>query len=260
MRNLLTSVEWSPHVARIHSQLSRVSVTAHFILPNLPDVYDDDLQKQFYANVPPRQRIQTIAACLHTAETLTELLVQSRNNVDKILIVGGNAKQNHPKPGLSTLQALRVAKGVEDISNAVELWGVANPNDIHSKDEVHAKLEAGMSGIITQPLLLSHATETLASYPRDGDTNTIVYMAGLALPKTAKGLLFWLDLLGQSDLADDALFRDHCEYFSAGKDSLTWAQDQLTGLDGATNVDGIHYMPMRNTRDLVSLLSDTDQW
>jgi hypothetical protein len=251
MRNLLTSVEWSPHVARIQSQLSR-GVT-HFVLPNLPDVYDDDLQKQFYVNVPSRQRIQTIAACLHTPDTLTELLVQSRDTVDKFLIVGGNSKQE--QQGLSTLQALRVAKDV-DIGDEIELWGVANPNDKSSKDEVHAKLEAGMSGIITQPLLLSHATETLASYPRD---DTIVYMAGLALPKTAKGLLFWLDLLGQSDLADDALFRDHYEYFCAGKDSLTWSQDQLAGLDGATNVDGIHYMPMRNTRDLVSLLSDSDQ-
>jgi hypothetical protein len=251
MRNLLTSVEWSPHVARIQSQLNR-GVT-HFILPNLPDVYDDDLQKQFYSNVPSKQRIQTIAACLHTTDTLTELLVQSRDTADKFLIVGGNSKQDHP--GLTTLQALQVAKDV-DISNDVELWGVANPNDKNSKDEVYAKLEEGMSGIITQPLLLSHATETLASYPRD---DTIVYMAGLALPKTSKGLMFWLELLGQSDLADDTLFRDHCEYFCAGKDSLTWAQDQLTGLDGATNVDGIHYMPLRNTRDLLSLLSDTDQ-
>jgi hypothetical protein len=252
MRNLLTSVEWSPHVARIQSNLSR-GVT-HFVLPNLPGVYDDDQQKQFYANVPPRQRIQTIAACLHTADTLTDYLVQSRDTVDKFLIVGGNSKQDEHQ-GLSTLQALQVAKDV-DISNNVELWGVANPNDKFSKDGVHAKLEAGMSGIITQPLLLSHATETLASYPRDDST---VYMAGLALPNTAKGLLFWLDLLGQSDLADDALFRDHYEYFCAGKDSLTWSQDQLAGLDGATNVDGIHYMPMRNTKDLVSLLSDSDE-
>ena len=251
MRNLLTSVEWSPHVSRIQSQLSR-SVT-HFVLPNLPDVYDGDQQKQFYANVPYFQRIQTIAACLHTADTLTELLVQSRDTVDKFLIVGGNSKQEHQ--GLSTLQALQVAKDV-DTGNDTELWGVANPNDVNSKDGVHAKLEAGMSGIITQPLLLSHATETLASYPRDA---TIVYMAGLALPKTSKGLLFWLDLLGQSDLADDALFRDHYEYFCDGKDPLTWSQDQLAGLDGATNVDGIHYMPMRNTRDLVSLLSDSEQ-
>jgi hypothetical protein len=252
MRNLLTSIEWSPHVARVQSQLSRG--VNHFILPNLPDVYDDDLQKQFYANVPPKQRIQSIAACLHTADTLTDYLVRSRDTVDKFLIVGGNSKQEEQQ-GLSTLQAVQVAKCV-DIGNDVELWGVANPNDVNSKDGVHAKLEAGMSGIITQPLLLSHATETLASYPRD---DTIVYMAGLALPKTAKGLLFWLDLLGQSDLADDALFRDHCEYFCDGKDSLTWLQDQLATLNGATNVDGIHYMPLRNTRDLVSLLSDSDQ-
>jgi hypothetical protein len=252
MRNLLTSVEWSPHVARIQSQLSR-SVT-HYVLPNLPDVYDDDQQKQFYANVPSRKRIQTIAACLHTPDTLTQLLVQSRDTADKFLIVGGNSKQDE-HPGLTTLQALQVAKDV-DTGNDVELWGVANPNDANSKDGVHAKLDAGMSGIITQPLLLSHATETLASYPSD---DAIVYMAGLALPKTAKGLLFWLDLLGQSDLADDVLFRDHYEYFCAGKDSLTWSQDQLATLNGTTNVDGIHYMPMRNTRDLVSLLSDSDQ-
>jgi hypothetical protein len=250
MRNLLTSVEWSPHVARIQSQISR-GVT-HFILPDRPDVFDDDQQKQFYANVPSRQRIQTIAACLHTHTSLTDCLVQSRDTVDKFLIVGGNSKQHQ---GLSTLQALQVAKDA-DMSSDVEFWGVANPNDENSKDGVHAKLEAGMNGIITQPLLTSHALETLASYPR-GDT--IVYMAGLALPKTAKGLLFWLDLLGQSDLADDALFRDHYEYFCSGKDSLTWAQDQFDILNGTTNVDGVHYMPLRNTRDLVSLLSDTDQ-
>lgn len=250
MRNLLTSVEWSPQVARLQSQLSR-RVT-HFILPNLPGLYDDDLQKQFCTNVPSKQRIQTIAAALHTTGTLTDLLVQSRDIVDKFLIVGGNSKQHHQ--GLSTMQALQVAKDV-DISNEVELWGVANPNDKDSKDGVQAKLEAGMSGIVSQPLLLSHATETLASYPR---SDAIVYMGGLALPTTAKGLLFWLDLLGQSDLADDALFRDHYEYFCAGKDSLIWAQDQVDTLKGTTDVDGIHFMPLRNTRDLVSLLSDSD--
>jgi hypothetical protein len=244
MRNFLTSVEWNPNVARIQSQL--LSRATHFVLPDLPDVFDLDQQKEFYAAVPPSQRIQTIAAGLHTAGTLAEFLVQSRDTVDKLLIVGGNSKQHQ---GLSTLQAIQVAK---DVSNNVDLWGVANPNDKNSKDGVHAKLEAGMSGIITQPLLTSHATETLASYPR-GDS--IVYMAGLALPKTSKGLLFWLNLLGQSDLADDALFRDHYEYFGAGKDSLAWAHDQLAALNNTTNVDGVHYMPLRNTGDLISLLS-----
>jgi hypothetical protein len=190
MRNLLTSVEWSPHVARVQSQLSRSAT--HFILPDRPDVFGPEQRKQFYANVPLKQRIQTIAASSHTTDTLTELLVQSRDTVDKILIVGGNSKQQQ---GLSTLQTLHVVKDV-DISNDVDLWGVANPNDENSKVGVHAKLEAGMNGIITQPLLTSHATETLASYPR---SDTIVYMAGLALPKTAKGLLFWLDLFYHSN-------------------------------------------------------------
>jgi hypothetical protein len=45
------------------------------------------------------------------------------------------------------------------------------------------------------------------------------------------------------------------DYFLHQGDSLTWAQQEVTRLQGA-NIDGIHFMPMSNTADSISLLTN----
>jgi hypothetical protein len=56
----------------------------------------------------------------------------------------------------------------------------------------------------------------------------------------------------------DALFEKHLHYFTHQQDSLGWAQQELTRLEGA-NVDGVHFMPMGNTDDLISLMTTKPQ-
>ena len=241
------TVEWSAKVASIHSQL--LPRSTHFLLPNLPDIISPEQEQLYYDMNQPKTRIQTIAACLHNHDSLLKCVAASSannaKNVDKFLIVGGNNK------GSGTMSTVEAARIIQDVTDT-ELWSVANPNDKMSPDRVLEKLEAGIRGIITQPLLGSHALEVLESYPRYQGT---VYIAGVALPRSTKGLLLWLELLGQPDLIEDPLFRHHLEHFSSSsqKSSLSWAEDEVGDLARAATIDGFHYMPMNNIDDLLSL-------
>jgi 5,10-methylenetetrahydrofolate reductase len=234
-------VEWSRQLASIHSLLR----PTHFVLPDLPHVINASLRNEFYEAISRNNRIVTIQASRYTPDSLEQVIREKEGSVDKFLIVGGNAK-NHTSP--SSVEAIKTARHFTEN----EVWATANPNDRKSIDSVLSKLDAGATGIITQPLLSYPAIEILEGYPREGG---VVYIAGLALPKTSKGLLFWKDLLGQPDLLGDSLFEKHLDYFLHQGDSLTWAQKEVMRLQGA-NIDGIHFMPMNNTADLISLLTN----
>lgn len=234
------TVEWSRQVASVHPLLR----ATHFVLPDLPQVINASLRNEFYEATSRDSRIVTIQASRYTLDSLEQVIREQEGLVDKFLIVGGNAKNS---TSLSSVEAIKTAKQLSEN----EVWATANPNDRKSIDSVLCKLAAGATGIITQPLLSYHAVEILEGYPREGGA---VYIAGLALPNTSKGLLFWKDLLGQPELLGDSLFEKHLDYFLHQQDSLAWAQQEVTRLEGA-NIDGIHFMPMSNTADLISLLT-----
>jgi 5,10-methylenetetrahydrofolate reductase len=166
--------------------------------------------------------------------------------VNKFLIVGGHSKN---ATSLSSVEAIRIAKQFTE----TQVWATANPNDPKSLKTLVPKLEAGATGIITQPLLSHRAMEILESYPRRG--GAVVYIAGLALPTAQKGLSFWMNLLEQPKLIGDSLFQKHLHYFRHDRDPLGWAQEELlTRLVERANVDSVHYMPMRNTDVLIYLM------
>jgi 5,10-methylenetetrahydrofolate reductase len=188
-----------------------------------------------------------------------------------ILIVGGN---NKGQPGvLSTIDVIKILQN--ECPNT--LWGVTNPNDETSLMNVQQKVDAGVTGIITQPLLKSNAVETLQSYKENFRDITVI--GGLALPTTARGLQFWSKLLGQEEeLQNDPLFRSHLAFFSQpyytpyiwigrefqqfsmlmddtinsnNNNNNNSATDEKKDNNGAIN--GIHFMPLKNTDDMCSI-------
>ncbi len=244
------SVEWNPNVAAIQNQL--LPAASHFVFPDLPEVFSDQDRIDFCSKTDPNQRIHTVAACQH--ETSGSLL-KSVSNVDpasKILVVGGNNR------GPNTMSSIEAARILQNEKESV-LWGVANPNDPKSLDAMEKKLESGMSGFITQPLLSSRATEILELY-REGAKDDVKIIAGLAFPKTIKGLRFWAKLLDQEEeLEKDPLFQSHIAYFSQPYVTpMAWIGRELQDLLIMSNVndsciDGVHFMPLKNTEDLCSI-------
>jgi hypothetical protein len=217
------TVEWSHSVSQI-APLKMAAVT-HFILPDLPQAVPEGDRKAWRESTILTRRIRTM-----------------KQGVDKILIVGGNEKDQ----GLiSTTKAIQVATEVTD----VPVWCVANPNDRESFASLESKAHSGASGVVTQPLLCSHAIDVFNSYKEAG----LHCVAGIAFPKSVEGLHFWLKLLGQPDLVKDEVFQSHIAHFDGGKSSLDWAKAQVAHLAGT---DSLHFMPMRNSLDLKNLLSD----
>jgi 5,10-methylenetetrahydrofolate reductase len=238
-------VEWGRQVASVHPLLR----ATHFVLPDLPDVINASHRGEFYRVTSFQNRIVTIQASRHNPDSLGRFVRENEAHVSTFLIVGGNSKNG---TCLSSVEAIQVAR---QFTETTRVWATANPNDPGSLETVVQKLEAGATGIVTQPLLSHPAVEILQSYPRRGG---VAYIAGLALPKSREGLLFWKNLLGQPELMGDALFEKHLHYFTHQQDSLGWAQQELTRLEGA-NVDGVHFMPMGNTDDLISLMTTKPQ-
>jgi hypothetical protein len=184
-------------------------------------------------------------------------------SLSTILIVGGNEKGS-PNV-LTTVQAADVIATYCDnmstttttttTSTAVkrQIWGVENPNDPNSPKRLHDKLDAGIHGFLTQPLLSSSAMDTLHTYhdmllnhqhhhlhPRqDGSTrrcsSSSSLIVGMALPTTANGLQFWSKLLEQPydthALKDDPLFQSHLAFFSQPYYTpLAWAGREIQDL------------------------------
>eukprot|EP00535_Pseudo-nitzschia_heimii_P004850 CAMPEP_0197186644 /NCGR_PEP_ID=MMETSP1423-20130617/14319_1 /TAXON_ID=476441 /ORGANISM="Pseudo-nitzschia heimii, Strain UNC1101" /LENGTH=274 /DNA_ID=CAMNT_0042638015 /DNA_START=164 /DNA_END=988 /DNA_ORIENTATION=+ len=249
---MLLSVEWNSNVAEIRHRL--VPSATHFVLPDLPGVVSDRERVDFSSRTDPTQRIHTIATCRH--ESAESLLKSASCDVDpgsKLLLVSGNDRGPN---AISSIDAAGILKN--EVGN--DLYGVANPNDPLSVETIGAKLEAGMSGFVTQPLFSSRAVDTLRAYRERADDATI--LAGMAFPKTARGLRFWAKLLDQEDeLEADDKFRSHVEYFSRpNAASFAWIERELHDLlalseskDDGGCIDGIHFMPLKNTDDLCGI-------
>ncbi|VEU35797.1 unnamed protein product [Pseudo-nitzschia multistriata] len=253
----IVSVEWNKSVAEVRSLL--LPAAAHFVLPDLPGVVSDRDREAFETGTgdDPSSRIHTVAACHHeTAESLLAA-VDGVHPDARLLVVGGDQNRNqttNPRcRGPSALSALDAAK-ILSSERGNELWGVADPNDPSSPERLLRKTEAGMAGFLTQPLLSSPASDTLADCREAGGRATKL-LAGLALPRTARGLRFWAGLLGREDeLERDPLFASHLAYFSQPYVTpLAWAGRELTDLLGNPDADGVHFMPLSNTGDLCAL-------
>ena len=240
------TVEWSPKVAEIQSQLN----ATHFVLPDLPNVYTPQDRSDYFSQVPPSQRILTVATSRYTSKTLIDSTFQA----DTLLLVGGNEKTSST---LSTVEAAEILSNDQHSSNTI-LWATTNPNDPHSIERVQQKIDAGITGFLTQPLLSSHALEVLEAYPRrrpsEEEDSRISYVAGLAMPQTAKSLQFWCKLLEQPQLEKDPLFQAHLAFFSQPYfTSMAWIGRELEHLKTHATIDGIHFMPLGNTQDLLTV-------
>ncbi|KAL3930117.1 MAG: hypothetical protein SGBAC_011905 [Bacillariaceae sp.] len=232
------SVEWSPKVGAVQSQLRSKT---RYVLPDLPNVLTQDNRDDFMSRVSPSNRIVTVATCYHTPSTLKG----SNFEADAILLVGGNERS---EKSLSTSDAAMMLK---DENENISLWGVTNPNDPNSIESVNKKIESGIDGFITQPLLSTPAMDIFESYPRHADTK---YVAGLAMPRSAKNLQFWLQLLDQPELENDALFKAHLAFFSQPYfTSMAWLGRELENLSTRATLDGVHLMPLGNTEDLINV-------
>lgn len=179
----------------------------------------------------------------------------------KLLIVGGNNK-NGATIKVSTEQAVKILRS--ELGATVELWAVADPNDPDSPQRVSAKVNSGVDGFLTQPLLGSLAWDTLFSYEM-GDASLVV---GMACPRSSDQLRFWQQLLDRPELLnDDPLFQSHLEYFSRSEhsSSAAWIRNEVqqcftnSKTNGVGNsIHGIHFMPLRNVEDLVAVLGSLD--
>jgi hypothetical protein len=250
-----------------------LETVTHFVFPDLPQVYTADHRASFLKSTLPYQRIQTLAVCRH--ETWRSLIETARGRLgmaaeDKnyssstsvpqggaILIVGGNDK------GLSTIsteQAVKIIRSELDASS-VELWAVADPNSPNSPQRVETKVESGVNGFLTQPLLTSTAWDTLHSY----ETRNVPVVVGMACPRSTENLRFWRNLLDSPELLDDdPLFQSHLEYFSRpNASSLAWIDHELqqyvrqstnAGTQNSSVVDGVHFMPLHNVEDMATIL------
>ena len=297
------SIEWSAAVARLLRQHEAATgdggpivtnnindaaavswlrqQTHNYVLPCLPSI-SNELRHDFVKMIPRSQeRMQTIVARQHTAQSLEELLVQQESGA-RFLVVGGNAyskssttaaaTNNSKGSFLTTPQAIQF---IVDRDPQCTVWAVVNPNknrgeqQQQEQEHLSAKLEAGATGIISQPLLSSLAAYHLEQYYRDlvvaqntdrhgKPTAAVSWVVGLALPRTLKNLLFWLKLVGLEDAVDDdILIKDHVAWFGRNKNkgSLDWIQRQ--GQIATTlqmEVHGLHWMPMDNTADLMAML------
>jgi hypothetical protein len=318
--NKIFTIEWSPRIGQIQSQLilpndNNNVPTTYFVLPDLPHIYTDNDRATFLGTVEPSQRIHTIATCRHeTSESLLSYVKSTIEPESIILLVGGNdtkkkknnnKKNNKDRPSfLSTIEAARILRN-RNVQCDNVLWGVTNPNDPQSIGSVQKKVDSGIDGFLTQPLLRSYAYDTLQQY-KDNNSNhrlddddnddddddvdsddkysdplshqehaskklekkNITLLPGLALPTSVQSLQFWAKLIVEEDdnnnsnnnatrVMSDPLFRSHIAYFSQPYVTpLAWIGRELEShLSPSLNniVDGIHFMPLKNTDDLCTI-------
>jgi 5,10-methylenetetrahydrofolate reductase len=278
MRYPVLSVEWGTFAAN-RSNLPRV--LTHCVLPDLDkEVIPTSLRNSFYDIVPTTCQIQSVAvnnrstnAWLgHVSARLKASKKKSSDSDDDaaaaaaaadpshLLVVGGNHKKNGVD-GTSLTTAAAIRACINCFDDRVIVWAVADLNAPDSINDAMRKLEAGATGIITQPLLSRRGFDSLMRYSEimmnDASLN-VTTVAGMALPKALRGLLFWESLL-QSRLDGDPMFQDHCKYFQTKGNDCQWALAQMEALAPFDMIKGIHFMPMKNSRTLEILLNRIDK-
>lgn len=250
------TVEWSPKVAKLYeTQPSAFTIATQWVFPDLPQVYTKEHRLAYWKSIMPDQRIQTLAACQHT--TWQSLLRTAKERLEwtdteggkgKLLLVGGNDKT---PTSITSVQAAAILRS--ELGDSAELWAVADPNDPESVHKFQSKVDAGITGFLTQPILTSTAWDTLQSY----HSRDVSVVAGMALPRSAKNLQFWRQLLDRPDvLEQDPLFQSHLAYFSQPYTTpLVWIGRELQQFTNMNmGIDGVHFMPLQNTGDLTTLL------
>jgi len=247
--NKVFSVEWNQNTASVQSQL--FPAAKHFVLPDLPsDILSDQNRVDFSNNTNPNQRIHTVAACNHENHDSLLKCVSNVDSSSKILIVGGNNRRPNAMSSIDAATILYNEKG-----NV--LWGVTNPNDPRSLNRFEEKIKAGMDGFITQPLLSTHAMDTMEMYRGfcTKNNNDVTILTGLAFPKSVRGLRFWAKLLEQEEkLESDPLFRSHLAFFSQPYFTpISWIGRELQNITLSSNNNGVHFMPLNNVDDLCSI-------
>lgn len=261
------TVEWSPKLSQqIQSQPDLQGAATHWVFPDLPLLYTREHRVTYWQSIAPPQRIQTVAACHHsdwkslvaTAKERWHGMTDQGDSHDiqhggKLLLVGGNDKTAQT---MSTVQAATILQSELFGDKPAELWAVADPNDPESVANVQSKVEAGIVGFLTQPPLSSTAWDTIESY-RNHNHKNISIVVGMALPKSAASLQFWRQLLNRPELVEkDPLFQSHLAYFSQPyTTSLAWIGRELQEcITSASIIDGVHFMPLHNTKDMMALL------
>jgi len=286
------SIEWSASVARLLTHLSDIPkketrlrlMNAHYVLPcrtplTNPDADADTtnqsqndkllqaqllLQQQFHDLIPRSQQIRIVVACQHDSFAALEHTLQDCEPEDRILVVGGHDKDdgNNHSRGLTSVQVIQMITSSQHPNISRNVWAVANPNQ--PDDRIDAKLAAGATGFVTQPLLSSRAADHVERYYPI--TNDVSYVMGLALPQTLANLEFWWKLVDAGPACrNDIAMKEHRAWFQAQRDSRLWIRRQrqlVESLDdqGSNSerrrVLGLHAMPMRNTDDLLAILED----
>jgi 5,10-methylenetetrahydrofolate reductase len=175
------SVEWGSAVARVYQAQATPLLLEYgirVVLPDLPrSILSRELQREFLAHIPPSLRVQTICASRFDSPRALQHHVQHGVHANHVLIVGGNDK-DQSTGRLSSIDAIRAlsqwsSSAEEDSYSQVPLkvWGVANPNCPASVDSVRAKVEAGATGIITQPLWSAGAVDRVHQYAATASHN-----------------------------------------------------------------------------------------
>jgi hypothetical protein len=254
------SVAWDRRVAKLYVQDQLPQKEhLHYVLPRIEGVIAPSTENYFYEHVPRMKQIHTIQTWRHTHNHLRDHLRNVQVQRNWVLLVSDNMTGKKRK--LNTPRALR---WIDKCTKRCTMWATADPNDPKSIDSVKEKIDAGAMGIITQPFLTSRAMDVFAQYPRDAE---VQYVAGLAMPATIKGLMFWSHLLF-GKCAGDKLFEEHVRYFQKHATATTrpppgtptpgdiWVEKQLQMLEPieSSKLVGIHMMPLANTKGLCTLL------
>ena len=143
MRLPITSIEWSGSLARIWPQIQ--PYVTQVVLPDLPMTLGVECRDDFRDKVRIQNRIRTVAVNDHSEASWIKYVQSTmEEGNDNVVVVGGNNKGNR----LSTNDAIRCCRN----KLSCRVWAVANPNTQDSVASVNEKLQAGATGIITQPL------------------------------------------------------------------------------------------------------------
>jgi hypothetical protein len=264
------SVEWGTAVARVYQARATPLLREYgirVVLPDLPSsaILSSELRSEFLATIPPSHRIQTICASRFDSPQALQHHVQHDLHANHVLVVGGNDKDQNTHRMSSVDAILALSQWTSSIENSQSLtvWGVANPNCPSSIDSVRAKIEAGATGIITQPLWTARAVDRVHQYA--AIAHNISLVAGMAYPTSLRSLDFWHRLLvqhsGMTTLRGDAVLEAHYRYFAAPNASATaWALEQAMLLSELTFLEGLHSMPLHNARDWWETVLQKRHW
>ena len=251
------------------------SPPTHYILPHLPSIVTAETKADFQLHTasradtsdllmsqdyPKPRPIMTMAASLfEDSASLIEAAQEriERYCADTLLIVGGNERT---EKSLSSSEAIGILSQSFP-SDKLSFFCAWDPNSPRDLDLLMKKIDAGATGIITQPLLTKSAWDRLDMCQSETVFNeNMKLIPGLALPKSSKSLLFWSSLLKETSntIQKDDGFAQSLRYFESldfdETDRLAWSMEKRDRLLSFGIIHGMHLMPLGNKRDLLQLL------